>query len=118
MVSIEFMSEIESLTLLKAKLGHKLLDLRSLNRIYTLGQIPLAITQAAAYISKAAPRMSAAKYLDLFRENEMNQSNLLDRDQGDLRRNPHVPNAVITTWGTNSIRPEVTILRLLIYSGL
>ncbi len=42
--------------------------------------------------------MDVAKYLELFHESEKNQSSLLDRDEGDLRRDPEVPNAVIKTW--------------------
>ena len=97
-VSVGLMSETESLKLLKAKLGYAPSDLDSLRLIQALGQIPLAITQAAAYISRTGPRMNVTKYLDLFHESEANQSNLLDRDEGDLRRDPQVPNAVITTW--------------------
>ena len=97
-VSVGLMSETESLKLLKAKLGYAPSDLDSLKLIQALGQIPLAITQAAAYISRIGPRMSLTKYLDLFHESEVNQSNLLDRDEGDLRRDPQVPNAIITTW--------------------
>jgi tetratricopeptide (TPR) repeat protein len=108
MINIGLMSETESLALLKAKLGHELLDVDSLELIQALGQIPLAITQAAAYISRPARRMSIAKYLELFRESEMNQRSLLDKDEGDLRRDPDVPNAVISTWeiSFNQIRRE------------
>jgi hypothetical protein len=98
MINLGLMSETESLTLLKAKLGYEPLDVDSLDLIQALGQIPLAITQAAAYISRPARRMSVAKYLELFHESEANQSSLLDKDGGDLRRDPDVPNAVISTW--------------------
>jgi hypothetical protein len=94
-VSIGLMSEMESLTLLKAKLGYAPSDLDSLELIQALGQIPLAITQAAAYISRPVLKTSVAEYLDLFRESEVNQSNLLDRDEGDLRRDPLDYNAVM-----------------------
>jgi tetratricopeptide (TPR) repeat protein len=39
-----------------------------------------------------------AKYLAIFWENEANRTKLLNEDLGDLRRDPSVPNAVITTW--------------------
>jgi hypothetical protein len=107
-INVGSMSETESIALLKAKLGYEPLAVDSLELIQALGHIPLAITQAAAYISRPARRMSIAKYLELFRESEVNQSSLLDKDEGDLRRDPDVPNAVISTWqiSFNQIREE------------
>ncbi|PVH70546.1 hypothetical protein DL98DRAFT_129834 [Cadophora sp. DSE1049] len=49
-----------------------------------LGHLPLAITQAAAYISAKAIRMSVSKYLMLYRQDEQSQSRLLDEESGDL----------------------------------
>ncbi|KAH6694334.1 hypothetical protein BKA61DRAFT_647691 [Leptodontidium sp. MPI-SDFR-AT-0119] len=60
--------------------------------------LPLAITQAAAYISAKAIRMSVSKYLTLYLQDEQSQSRLLDEESGDLRRDPGVPNSVIRTW--------------------
>jgi tetratricopeptide (TPR) repeat protein len=104
-IDIGIMSETESMTLLKAKLKHESSD--SLKLVQALGQIPLAITQAAAYIAKS-PRMNVTKYLDLFRQSEINQSSLLNRDEGDLRRDHEVPSGVITTWqiSFNQIRRD------------
>jgi hypothetical protein len=70
-IDIGSMSETESMALLKAKLKHESSD--SLELVQALGQIPLAITQAAAYIAKS-PTMNITKYLDLFRQSETNQS--------------------------------------------
>ena len=104
-IDIGSMSETESMTLLKAKLKQESSD--SLKLVQALCQIPLAITQAAAYITKS-PRMNVTKYLGLFRQSEINQSSLLNRDEGDLRRDPEVPSAVITTWqiSFNQIRRD------------
>jgi tetratricopeptide (TPR) repeat protein len=63
-----------------------------------LGYLPLAITQAAAYISARATRMTVSKYLTMYRYDEISQSRLLDEESGDLRRDPGVPNSVIRTW--------------------
>ena len=60
-----------------------------------LDYLPLAITQAAAYISARATRMPVSKYLTLYRHD---QCRLLDEESGDLRRDPGVPNSVIRTW--------------------
>ncbi|CZR65200.1 related to kinesin light chain 1 [Phialocephala subalpina] len=66
--------------------------------VHELDYLPLAITQAAAYISARATRMPVSKYLTLYRHDEVSQSRLLDEESGDLRRDPGVPNSVIRTW--------------------
>ncbi|KFZ13479.1 hypothetical protein V501_03685, partial [Pseudogymnoascus sp. VKM F-4519 (FW-2642)] len=63
-----------------------------------LDYLPLAITQAAAYIGAKAIRMSVYKYLMLYRQNEQSQSRLLGQEYGDLRRAPGVRNSVFRTW--------------------
>jgi tetratricopeptide (TPR) repeat protein len=63
-----------------------------------LDYLPLAISQAAAFISAKAIRMSVSRYLTLYLQNEQSQSRLLDQESGDLRRDPSVPNSVIRTW--------------------
>ncbi|WZH46765.1 P-loop containing nucleoside triphosphate hydrolase protein [Fusarium acuminatum] len=60
--------------------------------------IPLAITQAAAYINRRSPLESVETYLTTFRESDLNKRSPLNRDAGDLRRNETVSNSVITTW--------------------
>jgi tetratricopeptide (TPR) repeat protein len=63
-----------------------------------LDYLPLAITQAAAYISARVTRMTVPRYLAHYRNDEVSQSRLLDEESGDLRRDPGVPNSVIRTW--------------------
>ncbi|KFY69545.1 hypothetical protein V496_00165 [Pseudogymnoascus sp. VKM F-4515 (FW-2607)] len=63
-----------------------------------LDYLPLAITQAAAYIGAKAIRMSVYKYLMLYRQNEQSQIRLLGQEYGDLRRAPGVRNSVFRTW--------------------
>lgn len=63
-----------------------------------LEYMPLAIAQASAYISQRAPRCSVAKYLDEFKKSERKRSNLLARDEGQLRRDWEAKNSIIVTW--------------------
>jgi tetratricopeptide (TPR) repeat protein len=63
-----------------------------------LDYLPLPITQAAAYVSARVTRITVSRYLELYRNDEISQSRLLDEDSGDLRRDPGVPNSVIRTW--------------------
>ena len=62
--------------------------------IETLERLPLAITQAAAYISVRGKIMTIAKYTAYVRQNE----GILLADMGDLRRDPSVPNSVLISW--------------------
>ena len=60
--------------------------------------VPLAISQAAAYIQARVPRSSAEKYLAECRESEREKSRLLQYDGGDLRRDGGASNAILITW--------------------
>ncbi|MCJ1231813.1 hypothetical protein MMC12_008492, partial [Toensbergia leucococca] len=62
--------------------------------VKTLERLPLAVTQAAAYISVQKTMMTIAKYLAYIQQNE----EILLADMGDLRRDPSVPNSVLVTW--------------------
>jgi len=71
-----------------------------------LEYIPLAITQAAAFISQN--NITLAEYLKMFLTNDSNVQNLLDEDLGDLRRDSESQNSVIKTWklSFDSIREQ------------
>ncbi|KAI8666162.1 hypothetical protein NCS57_00840200 [Fusarium keratoplasticum] len=66
--------------------------------VHALDHVPLAITQAAAYINRRAPRMSISAYLDEFCKSDKKRANLLNRDAGDLRRDESASNSIMTTW--------------------
>jgi hypothetical protein len=59
--------------------------------------MPLAITQAAAYINHGAPRITVSKYLSNFNKGTQHVMNLLGRDQQDIRRNGNSKNAMLNT---------------------
>jgi hypothetical protein len=48
--------------------------------------MPLAIVQAAAYISQRAPRSSVQQYLEEFRKSDRKKRSLLNHEAGHLRR--------------------------------
>lgn len=62
-----------------------------------LENLPLAITQAGAYI-KGVRRFSVPKYLAMYRRSNEDKAALLSKNKDDLRRDGTVPNAVITSW--------------------
>jgi hypothetical protein len=61
-----------------------------------LGYLPLAITQAAAYISEND--ISIEEYLDAFRANDSEIQDLLSEDLPDHRRDFESQSSVIRTW--------------------
>ncbi len=72
--------------------------LDAIDVVRELGGVPLAITQAAAYISRLAPRMTLQRYVREFRRSDANRVTLLDQSAADLRHDANVPNAVVTSW--------------------
>lgn len=62
-----------------------------------LDYIPLAISQAAAYINWQV-RKTASGYLNEFRRNDKKKENLLNRDADDIRWDESASNSVVTTW--------------------
>ncbi|KAJ5765936.1 hypothetical protein N7520_005495 [Penicillium odoratum] len=101
-IAVQPMSEAESLALLRARIpaahsGECGGDEKAL--VQVLEYIPLAITQAGSYIANRSSRVTVSRYLQLFRESESNQKHLLQHeDAKDLRRDPSIRYAVITTW--------------------
>ncbi|WPJ61335.1 hypothetical protein SMAC4_13446 [Sordaria macrospora] len=98
MIEIGPMAQTDALALLEKKLGSVLDNNVAVNLVQALDFVPLAISQAAAYIQARAPRSSPEKYLAEFRESERNRSKLLQYDGGDLRRDGGASNAILTTW--------------------
>jgi tetratricopeptide (TPR) repeat protein len=96
---VRAMNEDQAVQLLRNKLEDASNEDGMVDLIRTLGSIPLAISQAAAYINRGAPRMTISRYLNEFRKNNNNKrTNLLDKDAGDLRRDESASNSVVTTW--------------------
>ncbi|EWY97447.1 hypothetical protein FOYG_02287 [Fusarium oxysporum NRRL 32931] len=95
---VSTMDEAQGLQLFQNKLGGDLDSDAATDLLRALDYIPLAITQAAAYINRRVPRVSVKRYLDTFRKSDKEKSNLLNREAGDLRRDETVSNSVVVTW--------------------
>ena len=97
-ISVDPMSSLEAQDLLRAQSKRpddgNSDDSRSL--VEALGYIPLAITQAAAFISEN--KLTLADYLEMLRTDGSGLQDLLDEDLGDLRRDSESQNSVIRTW--------------------
>jgi tetratricopeptide (TPR) repeat protein len=90
--------EDQALRLLRNKLHDTLESEGASELLRTLGYLPLAITQAAAYLNRHAPRLTILEYLDEFHESSKRKNSLLNQDGGDLRRDKSASNSVVTTW--------------------
>jgi len=97
-ITVEPMSEADALALLEKKLG-KQDDRDGVTELATaLEFMPLAIVQAAAYISQRAPRCSVRQYLEKFRKSDDKRASLLEFKGGQLRRDRDAKNSIIITW--------------------
>ena len=97
-IAVDPMAPLDALALLEKKLGSLSEGRELVELAETLEFMPLAITQAAAYISQRSPRYSARRYLEEFRKSDRKKTSLLNHEGGQLRRDWEAQNSVITTW--------------------
>jgi hypothetical protein len=97
-IAVEPMDEAHALALFEKKMG-KQGDNKDVVELATaLEFMPLAIVQAAAYISQRAPRCSVQQYLEEFRKSDRKKTSLLNYEGGQLRRDWEAKNSIIITW--------------------
>ncbi|KAF2263124.1 hypothetical protein CC78DRAFT_560967 [Lojkania enalia] len=96
LIVVEPMNKEDALALLEKKLGIPD-DKDSATELTTaLEFMPLAIVQAAAYITQRIPRCSVLQYLEEFRDNDSKKSiGLLSHKGGGLRRDREAKNSII-----------------------
>ncbi|KAF2469575.1 uncharacterized protein BDR25DRAFT_315181 [Lindgomyces ingoldianus] len=97
-ISVGPMDEEDALALFEKKLGVHHVSSGIAELAAALEHLPLAIVQAAAYISKRAPRCSVVDYLAKFKESDYKRTSLLNRNEGHLRRDWEAKNSIIITW--------------------
>lgn len=69
-----------------------------LRLVQELDCMPLAISQAAAYIHQRAPRVTVPQYLSGLRLTDLDRADLLQVDIRDPRRDGQASNSIIVTW--------------------
>ncbi|KAH8671817.1 TPR domain protein [Tricladium varicosporioides] len=97
-IKVDPMNEAHAIALLHKKLEGSLNMTGAAELVQALDYMPLAITQAAAYISQRAPRINILKYLQDFRRSDKNRASLLQRDTADIRRDSTALNSIMVTW--------------------
>ncbi|KAK8115635.1 hypothetical protein PG984_012137, partial [Apiospora sp. TS-2023a] len=90
-LQVQAMAKDQALQLLQNKLHTTANDDDMVDLLDALDCIPLAITQAAAYINRRS-RTTVRSYLDEFRRSARRKGSLLGRDWGDLRRDSSASN--------------------------
>jgi len=97
-IKVNPMDQGHALALLRKKLGTDLERDDEVELLQTLDYMPLAITQAAAYISQRAPRTTVSRYLQDLLRGDKERASLLKKDVGDSRRDGRASNSIIATW--------------------
>ena len=97
-IAIDPMNETHALALFETKLGTHSNRKDVVDLAAALEFMPLAIVQAAAYISQRAPRCSVRQYLERFWKSDHKKTSLLNYEGGHLRRDREARNSIITTW--------------------
>ncbi|GAB1315236.1 Kinesin light chain 2 [Madurella fahalii] len=96
--TVPAMSEEGSLELFQAKLNDSCTAEDGHEVVKLLDYMPLAISQAAAYINCRAPRVSVRDYAHLFRSSDERKKALLSWDYHDTRRYHDASNSTLRTW--------------------
>ena len=97
-VAVQPMAPAQALALFEKKLGPLGQSDNSRELAAALEFMPLAIVQAAAYISQRAPRYSIGQYLEDFRKSNRKRTSLLNYEGGQLRRDWQAHNSILITW--------------------
>lgn len=97
-VEIGPMNNKDALALLQKKFNFGIKTDEADALICALGAMPLALTQAAAFINRRAPRMSISKYVKEVQRSDSDRARLLNEDLGDIRRDHEASNSIMTTW--------------------
>ena len=97
-ITVEAMGASSAKALFEKKLG-ALSDSDDIIELATLLDfMPLAVVQAATYISQRTPRCSVRTYLKDFRRSDHKKLSLLAHEGGQLRRGSQAENSILKTW--------------------
>jgi tetratricopeptide (TPR) repeat protein len=98
-IIVEPMNKVDAMALFQNKLGaQEASDDDIAELAASLEFMPLAMVQAAAYISQRAPLCSVRQYLEKFHKSDHEKTSLLDNEAGQLRRDREAKNSIILTW--------------------
>ena len=100
-IAVDPMNTEDAATLFRKKLRQRGADdtpERVTSLVTSLEHMPLAIVQAAAYISQRWPRCSVHQYLKDYQASDRKKMGLLSYEAGELRRDRSAKNSILITW--------------------
>ncbi|KAJ5784706.1 uncharacterized protein N7503_009918 [Penicillium pulvis] len=97
-IEVQPMNEAEALNLLQRKLSTFAEQKDMIQLVKALDYMPLAIVQAAAYITHHMPRCSVSKYLEKVQKSDQKAARLLDYEASLLHRDWEAKNSILVTW--------------------
>jgi tetratricopeptide (TPR) repeat protein len=97
-ITVQPMAEELALVLLERKLGPQTDGTTAKQLVAALEYMPLAVSQAAAYIKQRGPRSSIERYLEAFEKSEKSRTSLLTVNLREHRRDTEATNSIISTW--------------------
>ncbi|KAJ5536023.1 hypothetical protein N7513_009209 [Penicillium frequentans] len=97
-IQVHPMARPEALELLQRKAGLAAVTPDSSKLVEELDFMPLAIIQAASYITHRAPRCSVSQYLELLQKSDREVIKLLDYEAGHHYRDWEAKNSILVTW--------------------
>jgi hypothetical protein len=97
-VLVGAMDEKHALALLQKRLQTNFNEDDARMLLSLLDYMPLAITQAASFISQRNPHVTVPKYLHRLKESDADRLWLLNKDMTDTRRDGESSNSIIATW--------------------
>ena len=96
-IKIEPMNKNDALSLFQQRLGDGSNDASVLELLQHLAYMPLAISQAAAYIRQREPRVKVSKYLKILQQKATDKASLLKVANKDRRRDGGASNSILAT---------------------
>jgi tetratricopeptide (TPR) repeat protein len=97
-IRVDPMDKGLAVDLLRKKLPDNFDENDAKELVHALDYMPLAISQAAAFISQRAPQTSVSKYLQDIQSSDVDRAKLLSKAVADTRRDGRASNSIITTW--------------------
>ncbi|OQN98699.1 hypothetical protein B0A48_15365 [Cryoendolithus antarcticus] len=97
-IDVKQMHNVESILLIKTKLGDKCSDAEATGLANALDHLPLAMAQAAAYIKRRGHRCTVRQYLETLDKSDEAMRKELQRDEADPRRHKEGRNSILLTW--------------------
>lgn len=96
-VRVEPMNEEQAIAMMEKRLESKYDHGELLGLVRLLSCMPLALSQAAAYINRRAPRCSIAEYVGKLTDSATASSSVFDVEQGEMARDREARNSIMAT---------------------